>query len=247
METPKSLFFYTDVNRSEKAEKLCKEELDKNMAQIFIISLQENQELKEYYEQNKIKRGKFIEITKKEDFDKIPEADMVYFLSTKDVSEEIKEQISKLGESWCVKVAVSPEKLINLTTVCPTWMKSDLDYKKTHRFLKEIIECIAVPSMVCLDYADIKELFTISSRMELRKYKTELSEKDKIVEEIKREFKEIDSCFFVVSGGTDLTLSDVMSFEDQMGSIVKYIVYGARIEEHLKGKVELSLYAGWTK
>ena len=223
----------------------CLSEIDS--ARIYIISLQENKELREYYEQNEIKGGKFIEITKKEDFDKIPEVDMVYFLSTKDISKEVKEQISKLDPSGCVKIAVCFEKFKILNDVCSTYVKANSDYKKTHRFLKEIIEGIALPSMVGLDYADIKQFFTTSSRIELRKYRVKLSEKNKIIEDIKKEFQQMDNCFFVVSGGADLTLNDVAYFEDKMGSIAKNVVYGTRREKKLKSEIELSLYAGWTK
>ena len=219
-----------------------------NSARIYLISLQENKELREYYEQNKIKGGKFVEITKIEDFDRIPEADMVYFLSTKDISLEIKEKILKIGPDWIIKITVSTEKYQRLNEVCSTYVKADEDYKKTHRFLKEIIECITVSSLVGLDYAEVTQLFRNSSRIELRKYRTKLSQKSKIIEEIKKEFNKIDNCFFVVSGGVNFfILDDLIYFEDEIGNIAEYLGRAARIEEDLNDMIELSLYVGWKK
>jgi cell division GTPase FtsZ len=108
-------------------------------------------------------------------------------------------------------------------------------------------ECIALSSLVGLDYADIKQIFMMNSLIELKRYKTKLHEKDNIIKDIKKDFKKIDSSFFVVSGGTDINLSEIIDIAEKIGKISIIIVYGVRIEENFKGKIEVSLFAGWKK
>jgi hypothetical protein len=224
-----------------------KEKLEVGLAKVYIVSLQRNKRLREFYLKNKIKGGNFIEIRRKSDFNKISDGDMIYFLSSKDITKEYKEEIKKSGSNWSIKVSVSEKKFKNLNDSCSTHVKSCKDFKKTHRFLKEIIECIALPSLVGLDYADIRQIFMMNSRIELKKYKAKLNEKDHIIRNIKKDFKKIDGCFFVVSGGTDITLDEVLDIAEKIGKISIFMVYGARIEEDLKGKIEVSLFAGWRK
>jgi hypothetical protein len=224
-----------------------KEKIEVGLAKIYIVSLQKNKRLRDFYGKNIIKGGNFVEITKKSDFNKILDGDMIYFMSSKDVSKEYKDEIGKSGSDWSIKLVVSEKKFRNLNDACSTYVKSCKDFKKTHRFLKEIIECITLPSLVGLDYADIRQIFMINSRIELRKYKASLEEKDKIVKEIKKDFRKIDGCFFVVSGGADITLDEILDVVEKIGKISIFMVYGARFEEDLKGKIEVSLFAGWKK
>jgi len=231
----------------ENPKKYKKEKIEIKSAKVYIVSLQKNKRIREYYQKNWIKGGNFIEILKSEDIQKISDGDMIYFLSSRDISQKFKEVLRKSGTPGNIKIDVCPKKFRRLTDVCSTHIKASQNYKKVHRFLKEIIECIALPSLVGLDYADICQLFMMNSRIVLRKYKARLSEKDNIIKEIKREFKKIDGCFVVISGGVDMTLDDVANLGEVISMITKHIVWGARIEENLKGKIELSLFAGWRK
>jgi len=231
----------------EYPEKYKKEKIEIKSAKVYIVSLQKNKRIREYYQKNWIRGGNFIEILKSEDIQKIADGDMIYFLSSRDIPLEFKKELIKSGAPGNIKIAVCPKKFRRLTDICFTYMKASQNYKKTHRFLKEIIECIALPSLVGLDYADICQLFMMSARMELRRYKANITERDKIIEQIRKEFKKIDGCFFVASGGQDFSLDDVAFMGDNIGSLAKHIVFGARIEDHLKGKIELRLYVGFRK
>jgi len=224
-----------------------KEKLEVGLAKVYVVSLQKNKRLREFYLKNKIEGGDFIEIRKKSDFKKISDGDMIFFLSSKDITNEYKEEMKKIGLNWSIRLAVSDKKFRNLNEACSTYIKSCKDFKRTHRFIKEIVECIALPSIVGIDYADIKQIFMMSSRVELRRYKAKLNERDKIIKDIKKDFKKIDSCFFVVSGGPDITLDEVIDVAEDISRISTATVYGSRIEEELKGKVEVSLFAGWRK
>jgi|SRR3989344_315409 len=214
---------------------------------IYIVSLQRNKRLRNYYAQHRIKGAKFLEISKKSDPKKILGGDLIFFLSSKDLSRDVRETISGMDSNWNLKIAVSTRKLRRLNDVCLTYIKACKDYKETHLFLKEIIECIAVPSLVGLDFVDIKQLFMMNSRFELGRYNTKLSEKDRIVKEIKKRFKKLDGCFLVVNGGADITLDEINELARKIGVISKYSVLGTRIDKHLKGRVELGLYAGWRR
>jgi hypothetical protein len=224
-----------------------KEKIEVGLAKVYIVLLQKNKRLRDFYGKNKINGGNFVEITKKSDFNKILDGDMIYFLSSRDITKEYKEEIKKSGSNWSIKLSVSEKKFKNLNDACSTHIKSCKVFKKTHRFLKELIECIALPSLVGLDYADIRQIFMMNSRIELKKYKAKLDEKDEIIKDIKKDFKKIDGCFFVVSGGTDITLDEILDVAEKIGKISIFMVYGARIEEDLKGKIEVSLFAGWRK
>ena len=240
--------FCLDRESYEKEKEFEAEEIEENNAWLCIVSLQKNEQLKDLYMTNKKKGSHFVEIKKKSDFKKLSECGMIYFLSSEDITKEYKEEISKLGSDLIFKLAVSGKKFKNLNDSCPTHIKASRDYRKTHTFLKRLIECVALPSLVGLDYATIGRFLIMSSKIDLRKYTFKLNEKDKIIKKIKKEFKKIDNSFFVITGGTDMILEDIIDIAERIKKISRlFSAFGSIIDEGMKDKIEVNLFAGWRK
>ena len=214
-------------------------------AKIYIISLQPNKKIKDFYNVNKIKGCNFIEITKADDLRKIIDADIIYFLSQEDINSEFKQELKKIKQPDTLKIIISPKELTNLRDICTTYITTEDDYKKIHHFLKQIIETICVPSLIGFDYADIKTLFLMSPNMIFKSYKTKINEKEKIMSMIKRDFKTMEICFFVLNGCQGFSLDDVNYFENELSKISKsHTLFNANINEELKDNLELNLFVG---
>ena len=222
---------------------LKKEELRE--AKIYVVSLQANKKIEDFYNNNKIEGSNFIEITKTDDLRHISDADMIYFLSQEDINPKFKQGLENYPQPKTLKIVVSSKELTNLRDISTTCIKTEYDYKKIHHFLKQIIETISVPGLVGFDYADIKTLLLKSPNMVLKNYKTKRNEKEKIMSMIERDFKTMEICFFVLNGFGGFSLDDVNYFENELNKISKgYTFFNARISDKLKDNLELNLFVG---
>ncbi len=210
---------------------------------IYIVSLQKNTRLKKYYEINNIKGAKFLEITKKNDFKKISKGDMYFLITSKKINGQTIREIGNIGFNWSVVVLISKKELNVTNKIFSSNIVTTKNYKKVHKFLKELIECIYLPSFVGLDYADVKQVFDKSSKIELKRYKINNLKTNKIINNIKKEFKSLNSCFLIINK-SEIFLEEINNISDKIKLIAKYFKFGARLESKLRNKTELSLFIG---
>jgi hypothetical protein len=214
-------------------------------AQIYIVILTNNKTLETYFREHLIRRGKVITV---EDISKLSNADMIYFIASEDISQELRLRLSKLIQDSTIKVYISPNKLKELGSICDTHIKNDINHEKIHWFLKSIIEAIAIPSLVGLDYVDVKGVLSESPIMFLKRYEGKLTNIDKTIEQVKREFKQIDNVFFTLHSSKQLKLDDINYLGEKLEEVDGNVVYSATINDKKNDDFfELALFVGFNK
>jgi hypothetical protein len=198
-------------------------------AQMYVVLLTDDLNLNNYFKDNdNIKGAKIITV---KDIGKLNNADMTFFVASDDIDNQTKEKLSKLGQEGNIKVYIAPKKLKNLGSVCSTYINDDIDYKIVHLCLKSVIEAIHIPSLVGLDYADVKHIFLDSKTMVLKLYRGDTEDNQEVIEQIKKDFKKIDNVFYTFYGDTCMTLDNLSNFDEKLSPLAENVVYSAKILE----------------
>lgn len=205
-------------------------------AKVYVVSLQ-----KGFYLKGSIKGCESVEITEKSDIDKISDGDMIFFLSSEDISGSFMEEIKNSFKEGAVKIAVSSEVFKNLGSACSSTIVVNKDLDDTYRFLRSVIEGFTVPGLVGLDYSDVARVFKISPIIFTRLYVSEHT--DAILTDIKKEFKKMDSCFFVIEGGKNLTIDIINNLEERISEISGFTACNAFVDES-QDRTKVMLFAG---
>jgi hypothetical protein len=194
---------------------------------LYIVSLEKNKKLNDYFNKNKIENNNFIEIKNKMDFNKILEGDIIFILAKKESYNQFIEQILFLKENS------------NSAVIC---INSLENYELVFDFLRRITELINIPSLVGIDFADIKNVLKLGNNIIFRKYDFDLEYIDNIIEKINFDFKNIDNCLVIINGGSNLKLDSVNYLVDKIEDLTPNLVYGSTMEDNLGEKIELYFY-----
>jgi hypothetical protein len=240
----KETLFY-DYPSNEDPQESPDEKVVSSSVNIYIISLQKNKKIRDYFNRNKIKGGKFLEITTLADLNRIYDANMIYFISNKDITSKFKERLKEILLPDVIKIVMTNNDFKNLKDICTTYIRTAEDIKGIHWFLKQIIEAIAIPSLVGLDYSDVKQVFLMSPNIELKRFQS--NDIEELIQKIEMSDSMIESCFFVINGTPDLTIDQINYFSEEIQKDSKFCAWGAKINDELKKKWEVSLFIGSRK
>ena len=146
-------------------------------------------------------------------------------------------------------IVVDNNRLVQIAGNLPVQQAFAVANELVATMIKGIVEIIAVPSLVNLDYADVKAIMTSGGVAVVG-----VGESDgerKVEESTKRaltnplldvSYKGATGALIHVSGGPDMTLDEV----SQIGEIVTAsldpdanVIWGARVDEQMKGKIRV--------
>lgn len=195
---------------------------------LYIISLEKNKELNNYFNKNKIDDTNFIEINEEKDFEKLSDGDIIFVLSSKKNYEKYENKINIVKEH-------------NNSAVVP--ITSLENFELIFEFLQKLTEIIIIPCLVGLDFADIKEILNTGDNIILKKYEIYFKKKIIIPEKLVFDLKEVNACLAVFSVGLNIKLDDIHNLENEIYKYVENFVFGCSMSnKNLKEKIELYLF-----
>ncbi len=197
---------------------------------ISIALVEGDKDIVDYFNENKIRGCKVVEIHDEKDLKKLVNADLVFLLYDK-LNKPLKEQIKSYNWHLLVGVSQHPEPIFT------SFIRASPE--EAPRLINQLIECVTIPCLTGLDFADIHKLFSISPILEVRSYKGK-NIKD-ILDQIK--YKKLKACMFILSGDKKLNLESILKVGKLLDQISEFVVYGSRIDRSLND-LELTIFAG---
>lgn len=236
-----------DKKRDNMTEKSAYLNSDLKLPKFYIISLEDNNTLRDYFNRNPIENAEYIEITNSEDLKRVSDGNFFFFLTTKGVSESFSEEIKRITKYAHVTVAVSQEQITPLTDACTTFFEIS-NYEIVYNFLKDFIYLALNPSLLGLHYKDIREFFSSSQRFLLKRYEVKFNEKEKFIEKIKNENESMYSCFAIFKGGPKMSLEIINWFLEELNDYSEGpILAGGITREDESDWFELKLFVSFSK
>jgi cell division protein FtsZ len=144
-------------------------------------------------------------------------------------------------------IVIDNNRLVNIAGNLPIQQAFAVANELIATMIKGIVETIAVPSLVNLDYADVKTIMTNGGVAAIGVGASDTNNK---VEEAVRgalsnplldiSYKGATGALIHVSGGADMTLDEI----SKVGELVTEtldpdanVIWGARVDEEMKGKI----------
>ena len=199
---------------------------------ISIALVEGDKDIVDYFNENKIRGCEVVEIHDEKDLKKLVNADLVFLLYDK-LNKPLKEQIKSYNWHLLVGVSQHPEPIFT------SFIRASPE--EAPRLINQLIECINIPCLTGLDFADIHKLFSMSPIMEVWSCKGK-NIKD-ILDQIK--YKKLKACMFILSGSEKLQLDNVLKVGEHLNKISEFVIYGSRIDPSLKDNLELVIFGGF--
>lgn len=157
--------------------------------------------------------------------------------------------LKQLRESCDTVIVIDNNRLVDIAGNLPIGQAFAVANELISTMIKGIVETIAVPSLVNLDYADVKAIMTNGgvSVIGIGESDTE----NRVDEAVKRalsnplldvKYTGADGALIHISGGSDLTLDEV----NKVGEIVTAsldadanVIWGARVDKEMEGKLRV--------
>ncbi|MFC1691467.1 cell division protein FtsZ [Nanoarchaeota archaeon] len=155
--------------------------------------------------------------------------------------------LQQLREVSDTVIVIDNNRLVQIAGNLPVQQAFAVANELISTMIKGIVETIAVPSLVNLDYADVKTIMTNGGVAAIGVGSSDTSNK---VEEAVRgalsnplldiSYEGATGAIIHVAGGPDLTLEEI----NQIGELITdsmdqdaNVIWGARIDDHMKGKL----------
>ena len=152
-------------------------------------------------------------------------------------------------------IVIDNNRLVSIAGNLPIQQAFAVANELVSTMIKAIVETIAVPSLVNLDYADVKAIMSDCGVCSIGVGESDTEQK---VEEATRraltnplldiDYKGATGALIHVEGGSDLTLDDVSKIGDIVTESLDRdanVIWGARINEDMKGKLRvMTIIAG---
>ena len=215
-----------------------------SFAQIDVVSLLDNKKVKDYFENNPITGlGRFIDVKHPGDIKKIVQSDLVFLLASRDINLAIVDELMLLPRK-CVVVAFTPDQYCDeLREAATTYIVTKENAKALHWYIKALVENIALPSLVGLDFADVHHLFLTNRTMKVKKYKGKLDHPAALAKAIRNDFKGLHDFLFLLHGSPQLTLDFLNDVAGTLCNAEYNGIWAARFDEDVRG-FELAFFAG---
>jgi cell division protein FtsZ len=157
--------------------------------------------------------------------------------------------LSELRQVSDSVIVIDNNRLVNIAGDLPIQQAFAVANELISTMIKGIVETIAVPSLVNLDYADVKAIMGDSGVCAIGVGESDAEHK---VEEATRRaltnplldvsYKGATGALIHVEGGSDLTLDDVSKVGDMVTETLDKdanVIWGARINENMVGKLRI--------
>ncbi len=161
--------------------------------------------------------------------------------------------LSNLRESCNSVIVIDNNRLVQLAGSLPVSQAFAVANELVSTMIKSIVETIALPSLVNLDFADVKTIMTHGNVCSMGV--GESSSDNRVEEAVRKAMQnpllEIDyngatGALIHITGGEDMTLEEV----NRVGELVTknvdpdaMVMWGARIDKEMKGKMRVMLIA----
>ncbi|MBD3312512.1 cell division protein FtsZ [archaeon] len=165
--------------------------------------------------------------------------------------------LSKLRQSCNSVIVIDNNRLVALAGNLPVNQAFAVANELVSTMIKSIVETIALPSLVNLDFADVKAIMTHGNvcSMGVGSSSTENRVTEAVKKAMSNPLLEIDyngatGALIHITGGEDMTLEEV----NMVGELITQhldpdamIMWGARIDEAMEGKIRVMLIATGVK
>lgn len=158
--------------------------------------------------------------------------------------------LQELRESSDTVIVIDNNRLVNLAGTLPIDQAFNVANEVVATMIKGIVETISIPSLVNLDFADIKAIMNKGGVSVIGIGETDASD-SRVSEVVKRalnnplldvSYKGAKGALIHITGGPDLTLSEV----NEIGELATQsldpdavVIWGARVEEGFSGKLRV--------
>lgn len=207
----------------------------------------DNEKSIELFKNKPIDQLQLISVNK---LDNIDSLDFIFIIPTKDVT---KEECEKLRQNHALKVIIAPRRYDHLNKISNSYIEQEINQEGIYNSVEQIVKTMAIPSLVGLDFADIKEIFKDNEIMKIFLLKIDCNKRSRIKSLIEKTVmndifvRNQCNCFLAFEGGNDMTLNHMNSIlsilETQLGD-ESVVVYAANVQKELKGKIKLYMFIG---
>ncbi|MFA5405959.1 MAG: cell division protein FtsZ [Candidatus Nanoarchaeia archaeon] len=165
--------------------------------------------------------------------------------------------LSKLRQSCNSVIVIDNNRLVKLAGNLPVSQAFAVANELVSTMIKSIVETIALPSLVNLDFADVKAIMTHGNVCSMGV--GESSSDNRVEEAVKKAMQnpllEVDyngatGALIHITGGEDMTLQDV----NRIGELISekldqnaMVMWGSRIQSDMEGKIRVMLIATGVK
>ncbi len=165
--------------------------------------------------------------------------------------------LNQLRQSCNSVIVIDNNRLVQLAGNLPVNQAFAVANELIATMIKSIVETIALPSLVNLDFADVKTIMTHGNICSMGV--GESSSDNRVEEAVRKAMQnpllEIDyngatGALIHITGGPDMTLQEV----NQVGELITknldqdaMVMWGARIDENMKGRIRVMLIATGVK
>ncbi|MFO8016540.1 MAG: cell division protein FtsZ [Candidatus Woesearchaeota archaeon] len=155
--------------------------------------------------------------------------------------------LQQLREVSDTVIVIDNNRLVNIAGNLPVQQAFAVANELVSTMIKGIVETIAIPSLVNLDYADVKAIMTDGGVAAIGVGASDTS--NKVDEAVKGaltnplldiSYQGATGAIIHVSGGPDMTLDEI----SRVGELVTEamdtdanVIWGARVDDHMKGKL----------
>ncbi len=155
--------------------------------------------------------------------------------------------LQQLRQSCDTVIVIDNNRLVNIAGNLPIQQAFAVANELISTMIKGIVETIAVPSLVNLDYADVKSIMTNGGVAAIGVGASDTT--NKVEEAVKGalsnplldiDYKGATGALIHVHGGTDMTLDEVSKVGEMVTETLDdeaNVIWGARVSEDMKGKL----------
>lgn len=163
--------------------------------------------------------------------------------------EKAEEGLAKLREVCDTVIVIDNDRLVQIAGELPVNQAFGVANELISTMIKGIVEVIAIPSLVNLDFADVKAIMSKGGVSVIGV--GESTSENRVDESVKRAlsnplldvaYEGASGALIHISGGEDLTLSEV----NRIGELVTEsldmdatVIWGARVNKELKGRIRV--------
>lgn len=163
--------------------------------------------------------------------------------------------LEELGYTSDTVIVIDNNKLVELAGNLPLQQAFAVANELISVMIKSVVEIITVPSLVNLDYADVKAIMEKGgvSIIGFGESNTQTRVKDAVEMALKHPLLEVNydkakGALIHISGGADLTLNEVNEAGQLISKVIKdedgEVVWGARVDQWLEGIRVMTIITG---
>lgn len=227
-----------DLVRKMKQEHPKGYDPNKNFPKIYIVSLEDDEEIRTLYELNPIDKTIFMQLNYDELY-KVSDGDIVIFLASEDIDKNVKPKLMNITFNAKFSILLTEKYLRNFDGICSRF---EIDSKiENFNFLKILIRFLEKSFYAGIDVIEVLDVYLMNTGHSFSYYTSKNSEQ--IVREIKSEHKKIECCVGVLSGGPCFDHEDIFDIKECLESFGGPALLAAYVDTKLGNNLELNLLA----